>query len=88
MMFSDSPEQTLQLWGIPVSGELYVPTYTFNSAPSGAVDVDATFEYDLSVDLSTAPSEITGVAFRPVDRTFGTMPPKIGVVKDATFSCD
>ncbi|NER98089.1 MAG: excalibur calcium-binding domain-containing protein [Symploca sp. SIO1B1] len=87
MEFASS--NTPQLWGIPIGDDgIYAPQPTINSAPSETVAVDGTFNYDLTIDLSTAPPEVAGIAFRPVSRTFGTMPPSVAVVESTTFTCN
>ena len=81
--------RTPQLWGTPPGSDgVYVPPLTVNAAPSGTVAVDGTFNYDLTIDLSAAPPELTGIAFRPVSKTFGTMSPTVAVVESTTFTCD
>ncbi|MEM7592526.1 MAG: excalibur calcium-binding domain-containing protein [Cyanobacteria bacterium P01_A01_bin.83] len=89
MNFNSNPERTFQIWTSPrINGELYIPKYTVNSAPSGRVNSNGVFNYDLTLDLSDAPPEISEIDFRPVDNTFGTMSPKTGVVENATFNCN
>jgi hypothetical protein len=89
MNFSNLPEDTLQLWGIPSMNkkEVYIPKLVFNSAPSGIVVPGAIFSYDLIADLSMAPSYISGIAIRPVDKVYGTMQPSVGKIEKATFEC-
>ena len=89
MDFSTTPTDTFQLWAVPPGANgVYVPPVAINSAPSGVVAVGGTFSYDVTVDLSAAPPEVNGIAFRPKDRNYGTMPPSVGVVESTDFSCN
>lgn len=88
MNFSTTATDTFQLWGIPPGPNgVYVPPVAITAAPSGPVAVGGTFSYDVTVDLSAAPPEVNGIAFRPVDRNYGTMPPTVGVVESTDFNC-
>ncbi len=63
---------TFQLWTIPSGAN---PPVAINSEPSGTVEVDETFSYDLTVDVSALASSDTGLVIRPDSDTFGTMGP-------------
>lgn len=63
---------TFQLWATPSGAN---PPVTINSEPSGTVEVDETFSYDLTVDVSALASSDTGLTIRPDSDTFGTMKP-------------
>ena len=89
MDFSRNPDTTFQLWATPsINDDVYLPKYTINSAPSSVVDANAVFNYDLTIDVSDVPQGISAIAFRPVDKTFGSMRPTIGVIEDSTFECN
>ncbi|MBN2322146.1 MAG: hypothetical protein JXQ30_00300 [Spirochaetes bacterium] len=63
---------TFQLRTVPGGAN---PPVTINSEPSGTVEVDETFFYDLTVDVSALASSDTCLAIRPDSDTFGTMGP-------------
>jgi len=64
------------------------PPVTFQVQPSGTFPGGALFAYDLSVDLTGFAASETGLAFRPVSFTNGTMDPSEAVLVAASVTVE
>lgn len=74
-----------QIWSTPSVDD---PPVTFQVEPAGTFAAGALFAYDLTVDVSGLSAGETGLAFRPVSFTNGTMSPSQAVLVAASVTVE
>ena len=77
------PADDIQIWSNPSVGS---PDATFAVFPSGTYLVGETFEWNISLDLSSLPSGETSIAIRPYASPLGTVGPTSFTLVDATIA--
>jgi len=83
--FNPDPAETMQIWSIP---DVMEPeSIVFNSAPSGTTGPGENYAYDITMSVANLPMAQTGLAFRPMSITLGTMGPNQAGLVSAAFSC-
>lgn len=85
LSFDATPADTFQRWSTP---NVLDSGVTVDASPAGStVAADATFVYDIRVAYFTLPGTETGLAFRPVSNTLGTMDPDTTPLASASIEC-
>ena len=83
--FDPDPADTMQIWSVP---DVMVPApIVFNGAPTGTVLAGDSYSYEMVIGMADLPLSQTGLAFRPVSISLGTMGPEQATFLRHEFIC-
>jgi hypothetical protein len=82
------PGETFDLWINDTNGDAVIPPVTINEEPSGPVLPDATFTYNVTIDVSDFTPSFVTLGFRGVSTELGTMSPNEMSLVEVYFTCN
>jgi hypothetical protein len=82
------PRETFDLWIKKTYGDAAIPPVTINEEPSGAVPPDATFTYNVTIDVSGFIPSFVKLGFRGISAELGTMSPNAMPLREVSFACN